>query len=358
MDLINKTILVERENFHNFVCSLKSEVVQLEDKIHLKSDKIENLELYNSEKLKIIDSLTLMLDETKWKCDMMQQFCKELTINKLYKNMLLVNFFMVKLPVFKSKQDNLQCCLLFLEENGPNTLLDIVQQLILSLDECIDIIEQVTCQELLDTLLNNKEYNFIVKKIIHEIWKFQCDNENSTTDEMINLLNTIQNDKHDLENMTDLWEVVKSLFQKNHCLANKVTSLNMHKFGLQLQLEEMENNTKELELKTITEIEEVEKKEDMLNQNESIIQQQWDEMDNSQEIVIQTQKAQEIDQELEDLQVEYHKYKYLLYLFKLFNYNLLISYCLLLAVRSKQSRCMLIVFYLIERFRLFRICYF
>lgn len=321
MELISKTIVVEREHFQNFISSLQSQVVQLEENNYSKSVKIENLQLYNSEKLKIIDSLTLMLDETKWKHDAMQQFCEKLTKNKLYKSMLLVSSFMNKLPVFKLKQENLQCCLSTMKNKGSITLIEIVQQLILDLGECIDTIKQFTNRELLSTLLSNKELNFTVKNIIHEILKFQCDDENSTV-EMINLLNTIQNGKHDLENMTDLWEVVKGLFQKNHCLANKVSSLNMHKFGLQLQLDEMEINTKELELKTITEIEEVKKKEDMLNQNESIIQQQWDEMDISQEIVIQTQIAQEIDQELEDLQIKYHKYKYLLYLIKCLNYNL------------------------------------
>jgi len=81
----------------------------------------------------------------------------------------------------------------------------------------------------------------------------------------------------------------------------------MQKIGLKLQLDEMENNRKELELKALTEIEVVEKKEELLNQNESMIQQHWDEMDTSQEIVMQTQRAQDIDQELEDLQIEYHR---------------------------------------------------
>lgn len=304
MNLIIKNICVERQHFEDFVDSLQCEVRQLEKNLYMKSVKIDNLQLYNSEKLKIISSLTTLLNEAIWKRDTMQQICEEHVPNKLYKSMLLVSSLSDKLNVFKSNLEKLHSYLINLEENCAQTLIKVVQQLESALNECISIIENAIIKELSSSLLNEKDFNDTITTIIYEIQNFQLDASQIDC----NMLKTTQSDEHNLENLIKLWEVVKGLFQKNQFLANRVTSLNIHKIGLQLQLTEMESNTKELELQTMTEIEEVEKKEQILSQNESLIQQNWNEMNTSQEIVVQTHRAQEIDQQLEDLQIEYHKY--------------------------------------------------
>ncbi|XP_060848032.1 desmoplakin-like isoform X1 [Rhopalosiphum padi] len=305
MELISENILVERKHFQDVVDSLLSQVVQLEENIDLKTIKIENLQLYNSEKLKIINSLTTALNETKWKRDTMQQLCEEHAPNILYKSMLLVSSILDKISIFKSNQDKLHSCLTNLEENCP--LVKAVKQLKSGCDKCISIIEKATIRELSYALMNENDFNNTIKHTISNLQHFQSNiplDYNSAV-ENIGLLKISQDSEHKLEDMISLWELVKNLFQKHQYLTNKIISLNMQKIGLQLQLDEMENNRKELELKAMTEIEVVEKKEELLNQNESMIQQHWDEMDTSQEIVIQTQRAQDIDQELEDLQIEY-----------------------------------------------------
>lgn len=326
MELISDKILVERKYFQDFVDSLLDQVVQLEEKIYLKSVKIENLQLYNSEKLKIINSLTVLLNEAKWKHDMMQTICKEHAPKKLYKSILLASCVSDKMFLLKSNREKLLTCLDNLERNGPHALIEVVYQLVSSLDECIGVIEEVTSRELSDALLNEKDLSDTMKNIVSEVHHFQFSVSQldcKSVVEMIDFSKIIQTDENNLENLIELWEVVKDLFQRNQFLANRVTSLNMHKTGLQLELADLENSTKELELKTMTEIEEVEKKEEMLNQNESMIQQNWDEMDTSQEIVIQTQKAQEIDQELEDIQMKYYKYDFLLtFQFLIFSFNM------------------------------------
>lgn len=313
MGLISDSILVERKYFQDLVDSLLDQVVQLEEKIYLKSIKIENLQLYNSEKLKIINSLTVLLNEAMWKHDMMQTICKEHSPKKLYKTILLASCVSDKMFLLKSNREKLLSCLNNLEGNGPQTLIEVVHQLLSSLDECIGVIEKVTSRELSNALLNEKDLSDTMKNIVCEVRNFQFNvsqlDSNSVV-EIIDFSKVTQADENNLENLIEVWEVVKDLFQRNQFLANRVTSLNVHKTGLQLELVDLENNTKELELKTITEIEEVEKKEEILNQNESMIQQHWDEMDTSQEIVVQTQRAQEIDQELQDLQMEYHKYDF------------------------------------------------
>lgn len=313
MEFISKNIFVERKHFQNYVDNLQSQVVQLEEKNYLKSVKIENLQLYNSEKLKIINSLTMALNETIWKRDTMQRICEEHSSINSYKSMSLVNCTLNRISVLKSNQAKLQSCLINLEEKCPETLVDVVTQLKLNLDECISVIDNVTSQKLSD----DNNFNETIKQLIYKMQNCQFDisqfDYNSTV-EVIDLLKNTLDDEHSLESLTELWEVIKNLFQRNQCLSNRVNSLNMQKIGLQLQLNEMENNTKELELKTMTEIEEVEKKEEILNQNESLIQQHWDKMDTSQEIVVQTNRALEIDQELEDLQIKYHKYGCFLYL--------------------------------------------
>lgn len=314
MELKIKNILIERKNFQAYVNNLQSQMVQLEEKINLKSIKIENVQLYNSEKLKIINSLTTVLNETKWKGVINQNISEENVPNKLYKSMLLVSCVLDKINIFKSYQKELQLSLTNLEKNGPQTLIDIIQQLIINLEECMSIIERTTNKDLSDALLSEKDFNNAIKHIIYEIQNFQFNVSQFDFDcvvEMIDLMKITQNGKHTL---VELWAVVKNLLQKNQCLANKITSMNMHKFGLQLQLDEMEINKKELEQKNISECEEVEKKHEILNQNESMIQQHWDEMDTSLEIVLQTHRVQEIDQELEDLKVEYHWYCFKLYL--------------------------------------------
>jgi hypothetical protein len=316
MELISDNILVERKYFKDFIDSLIDQVVQLEENIYLKSMKIENLQLYNSEKLKIINSLTILLNEAKWKHDMMQTICKEHAPKKLYKSILLASCVSDKMFLLKSNREKLLSYLNKLKENVSQTLIEVVYQLVSSLDECIGVIEEVTSKELSDVLLNEKDLSNTMKNIIYEVSNFQFSVSQldcNSVVEKIDFSKSTQTDENNLENLIELWELVKDLFQRNQFLANRVTSLNMHKMGLQLELADLENSTKELKLKTMTEIKEVEKKEEVLNQNESMIQQHWDEMDTSQEIVIQTQRAQEIDQELEDLQMEFHKYDFLLY---------------------------------------------
>lgn len=317
MEFIGKNIFMERKHFQNYVDNLQSQVVQLEEKNYLKSVKIENLQLYNSEKLKIINSLTMALNETIWKRDTMQRICEEHSSINSYKSMSLANCTLNRISVLKFNQAKLQSYLMNLEEKCPETLVYVVTQLKLNLDECISVIDNVTSQKLSD----DNNFNEKIKQLIYKMQNCQFDvsqfDYNSTV-EVIDLLKNTLDDEYNLENLTELWEVIKNLFQRNQCLSNRVNSLNMQKIGLQLQLNEMENNTKELELKTMTEIEEVEKKEEILNQNESLIQQHWDEMDTSQEIVVQTNRALEIDQELEDLQIKHHKYDCFLYLTFLF----------------------------------------
>lgn len=302
MEFISKNIFVERKQFQYYVDNLQSQVVQLEEKNYLKSVKIENLQLYNSEKLKIINSLTMALNEAIWKRDMMQQICKEHSSINSYKSMSLVNCALNRISVLKSNQAKLQSYLTNIEEKCPKMLVDVVTQLKLNLDECIGVIDNVTSQE----LSNDNNFKEIIKKFIYKMENCHFD-YNSAVEEIDLLKNTLD-DENNLENLTELWEIIKNEFQRNQCLSNRVNSLNMHKIGLQLQLNEMKNNTKELELETLTEIEEVEKKEEILNQNESLIQQHWDEMDISQEIVVQTNRALKIDQELEDLQIKHYKY--------------------------------------------------
>lgn len=311
MELISENILVERKYFQDVVDCLLSQVVQLEANIDLKTIKIENLQLYNSEKLKIINSLTTALNESKWKRDTMQMFYEEHVPNVLNKSMSLVSFVLDKISLFKSNQDKLQLCLNNLENN-------LGQEFKQLTPGCISVIEKATIRELCYALMNENDFKDTIKQTMYNVQNCQF----NVPHEKIGLLKITQDSEHNLENMINLWELVKDLFQKHQYLTNKIISLNMQKIGLQLQLDEMENNRKELELKTMTEIEEVEKKEEILNQNESMIQLHWDEMDTSQEIVIQTQRAQDLDQELENLQIEFHRYiAFLLYLGKLYNFQ-------------------------------------
>lgn len=304
MELVSKSILVERKNFQNYIDSLHDQVVQLEEENYLKTVKIENLQLYNSNKLKIINSLITVLNETKWKNDTTLRICKENVPNKSYKNMLLVTGILDQISAFKSNQEDLYLCLKDIEERS--SLAQVVFQLKSCIDDCISIIDNATDRELSD-----EDFNDTIKTVVDEIRNFQLDllqrNCNSTVG-IGDLLKITRKGDHNIKNLIELWEILKDLFQNNQYLTNRVISLNVHKNGLQLELDEMKNNAKELELKTISEIKKVEKKQEILNQNESLIQQHWDEMDTSQEIVIQTHRAQEIDQELEDLRVEYHRY--------------------------------------------------
>lgn len=307
MELISENILVERKYFQEVVDSLLRQVVQLEENIDLKTIKIENLQLYNSEKLKIINSLTMVLNETKWKRDTMQQFCEEHAPNVLCKSMMLVSCVLEKISIFKSNQDKLHSCLINLEENCP--LVKAVKHHKSGCEKCISVIEKASIRELSYALMNENDFNGSIKHYIYNLknFLFNVPLDCNSAVEKIGLLKITQDGEHNLENMIGLWELVKDLFQEHQYLTNKIISLNMQKIGLKLQLDEMENNRKELELKAMTEIEVVEKKEELLNQNESMIQQHWDEMDTSQEIVMQTQRAQDIDQELEDLQIEYYR---------------------------------------------------
>lgn len=309
MELISKNILAERKRYQDVVDNLQSQVVQLEEKNHQKSAKIENLQLYNSEKLKIIDSLAEALNETKWKRGAMRQICNEHSQNRPFEeSVLMVSGTMDKMSVFRSHRDCLQLCLADLEGKSPLApMVETVQQLKSGLDKCISIIEKAAGRELSD------DQNAITAKPLQD-----CQFDFDSVVETIDGLKAARNSERDADGAAELWDVVKDLFWKNQRLANRVTSLNMHKVGLQMQLEDMENSTRDLEIKTATEFEVVEKKQEILNQNESLIQQHWDEMDTSREIVVQTQRAQDIDQELEDLQIEYHKYSFYSYFHILF----------------------------------------
>lgn len=307
MELISESISANKNYFGEYVDGLKSQVVQLEEEIYRKSAKIENLQLYNSEKLKIINSLIAALNEAEWKRDTMQRICEEHAPNKLYKSMMLVSRVSNKMSEFKSNRDILWSCMNSLEANN-DTLRDALGKLVSNLDECIGVVDKAASRELSDALFDEKQFNGTVKNIINDFRHFQSsaedDGESQNTVAIVDR-NGGCGERNNLENLIELWEVVKDLSQSNQYLANRVASMNMHKVSLQYQLDEMESNTKELELKTIIEIEEVEKKQEILNQNESMIQQHWDELNTSQEIVVQTHRAQEIDQELEDLHIEY-----------------------------------------------------
>lgn len=305
MELVSKSILVERKNFQNYVDSLHNQVIQLEEENYSKTVKIENFQLYNSNKLKIINSLIAVLNETKWKHDTTQRIHKGNISNKSYINMLPVTCTLEHIPALKSNQEELHLSLKDFEER--NSVVQVVFQLKACIDDCISVIDNATSREFSDEDLMNDT----IKTVVDEIRNFQLDilqRDYNSTVEISDLLKITWSGEHNLKNLIELWKILKDLFQNNQYLANRVTSLNIHNNGLQLQLDEMKNNAKELELKTMTEFEKVEKKQEILNQNESLIQQHWDEMDTSQEIVIQTHRAQEIDQELEELRVEYHKY--------------------------------------------------
>jgi len=301
MELISKNILAERKRYQYAVDNLQSQVVQLEEKNHQKSVKIETLQLYNSEKLKIIDSLAEGLNETKWKREAMWQICNENLRNRPFEeSVLMVSGTMDKMSVFRSHRDSLQSCLADLESKSPLApLVETVQQLKSGLDKCIGIIEKAAGRELSD------DRDTVTAEPLQDL-QFDF----GSVVETIDGLKAARNVECDADGAVELWDIVKDLFWKNQRLANRVTSLNMHKVGLQMQLKDMENSTRKLEIKTATETEEVEMKQEILNQNESLIQQHWDEMDTSREIVVQTQRAQDIDQELEDLQIEYHKYDF------------------------------------------------
>lgn len=301
MELISKNILAERKRYQDAVDNLQSQVVQLEEKNHQKSVKIETLQLYNSEKLKIIDSLAEGLNETKWKREAMWQICNENLRNRPFEeSVLMVSGTMDKMSVFRSHRDSLQSCLVDLESKSPLApLVETVQQLKSGLDKCIGIIEKAAGRELSD------DRDTVTAEPLQDL-QFDF----GSVVETIDGLKAARNVECDADGAVELWDIVKDLFWKNQRLANRVTSLNMHKVGLQMQLKDMENSTRKLEIKTATETEEVEMKQEILNQNESLIQQHWDEMDTSREIVVQTQRAQDIDQELEDLQIEYHKYDF------------------------------------------------
>lgn len=302
MERIGTNILTERKYFQNVFENLQCQVVQLEERNYLNTVKIENLQLYNSEKLKIIDSLEEVLNETIWKRDAMEKICEEHTPRTSHENALPADCSIDdKTAALKSIQMKLRS---WLDGNveGPRKSIDSVQRLQRGLDECVSVIDRVANRDDgFDTTVNN---------FIGEIENCRSDaNGGNSVVEMVEFLKAARDSKHNIERVAELWDVMKNLYQENQCLLNRVNSLNMHKMGLELQLEEMETNRRALELKTMAEIGEVEKKEEILSQNESLIQQHWDEMDTSQEIVAaQTQRALEIYQELEDLQIEYDKY--------------------------------------------------
>ncbi|VVC44002.1 Hypothetical protein CINCED_3A002352 [Cinara cedri] len=310
MELISESISMDRNSFSDFANDLKCQVVQLEEEIYRKTAKIENLQLYNSEKLKIINSLITALNETQWKRDTMLRMCQEHAPNKLYKSMVLVNRVSDKMPAFHSNLETLRSYANSLDAND-TALCQVIGQLVSGLDECIGVINKAASKEPSDTLLDETNFNSTIKNIIYGLRNFpssavETDGPQKSSVAFIDRTSTNNEERNkNLKNLIELWEVVKNLSQSNQYLANRVASMNIHKTSLQYQLNEMENSTKELELKTITEIEQVEKKQEILNRNESMIQQRWDELNTSQEIVIQTHRAQEIDQEVEDLQIEY-----------------------------------------------------
>lgn len=299
MELIVKNVLAGRKRHHCFVDNLQSQVVQLEEKNHQRSATVENLQLYTSEKLNIIGSLTEALAEAKWKRDEMRQVYEEHAGSESRDvTALLISSTIDKVAVFKAHRDRLRSCLSDLENSSQQApLAEAVERLKCGLDRCIGAIETAADRELLDAIENVASGSRDPQP--------DC----GSVVEMIDRLMSARDDSgRDADNAAELWCVVKDLFQKNQRLANRVASLNVHKAGLRRQLDEMQGQQRELEIRTMTEIEEVEKKQVILDQNESLIQQRWDEMDTSQEIVVQTYMAQGIEQQLEDLQIEYHKW--------------------------------------------------
>lgn len=309
VELVGESVPADRYRFDDIADGLKCEAVQLEEKIYRKSAEIEHLQLYNSEKLKIINSLIAALNETEWKRDTMQRICEEHAPDGLYKSMAVVSRVTGRRRAFESARETLRSCADSLKTNG--ALRDVLGRLASGLDECIGAADKAASRELSDALLDGKRFNGTVEEIIRDF-------PGARWSETAGHLRTVAvpdrrrdggggGGRNNLENLIELWEMVKNLTRSNKYLANRVTSMNMHKVSLQYQLDEMENNTRELELKTITETERVQQKQETLNHNESMIQQHWDELDTSQKIVAQTQRAQDIDQKLEDLQMEYDK---------------------------------------------------
>lgn len=324
VELISENILIERKNYQDFVDGLQRQVVQLEDEVRAKTACIEDLQLYHSDKAKIVESLVAVLEETRWKRDEMRLICEEHSQkprDDIYKTVLLVDVAADRVAAFESQRDSLLSCVADLPESGNRvgtaSVQAALQKLCAGLDECAGVTEKVADRGdrmLSDSLLNDHGLCDAVKRVIRATRDFRLDvSLRSTSD--LDSAPDVEAVVESLEIAADrdptagpLWAAAKELFLYNRRLANRVISVNVHKTGLQLELEEMENDVKELELVTKTEIEQVEKKQEMLNHNESLIQQNWDELDTSLEIVAQTQKAQEIDQELEDLQIEYDTY--------------------------------------------------
>lgn len=309
MELIGESMSADRDRFDGFVDGVKREAARLEGEIHRKSAEIEHLQLYNSEKLKIINSLIAALNETEWKRDTMQRICEEHAPDGLYKSMAVVGRVLGRLHVLESDRETLRSCAVGLPKNG--ALRDLLGRLVSGLDECIGAADKAASRQLSDALLDGKRFNGTVKDIIRDFphlrWSEMDRGLGPPRSSTVAIPDRRNGGGNNFENLIELWEMVKNLTRSNQYLANRVTSMNMHRASLQYQLDEMENNTKELELKTVTETERVRRKQETLNRNESMIQQHWHELDTSQEIVAQTQRAQDVGQQLEDLQIEYDK---------------------------------------------------
>ncbi|XP_050435297.1 myosin-11-like isoform X1 [Adelges cooleyi] len=314
VELISDTIMLERKHFQDYIDGLRGQAVQLEADIYSKSAMIDDLQLYNCEKLNVIGSLAAIYDEAVWRCESMQRLCEEHGpsggTDDPYRCALLVDRALDTAAAFKSDQREMRGLLdgLTASEGVPDELVGAVEKLSRGLDECVVAVESATGQEMANALLEANDLDQTVKNVIREIGNFRRDATQPDYCTAIELIDRLEASARDggsvAAGTVELWVSVKNLFQRNQCLAHKVASLNMHKTGLQLQLEEMTENAEQLERQTQLEQEDVQRKLDMLNRTESMIEQHWDELNTSTDMVIKNQQAQEIDQELEDLQLE------------------------------------------------------
>ncbi|XP_050529117.1 nuclear mitotic apparatus protein 1-like [Daktulosphaira vitifoliae] len=315
VDLINEKIMFERQLFQDYMNELRSQAVQLEADIYLKSTRIDDLQLYNCEKLNVIGSLAAIYDETRWRCESIQRLCDEHAIasglSDPYRCALLVDRALDMMAVFKSDQQKLREYMndMSNQEDVPYELVRATEQLYNDLEKCVTAVKNATGREMTDALLNDIHLDDTIKNVIQEIGNIQEDIVQPDYCTAIELIDQLQAAAHesgpDAANNVELWTKVRNLFKRNQCLAHKVTSLNMHKTELQLQLDEMTESAEKLEKQTELVKQEVRRKSTMLDLHESMIEQHWDEINTSTDVVIKSQQNQEISQELEDLQLEF-----------------------------------------------------
>lgn len=366
VELVSESISKERRHHRNFVDGLRREVIRLDGEVRDKSVRIEDLRLYTADRATMVRSLVAALDEARWKRDTMQRVCEEYerryssvdddtfdddtvvddavddeaisvdavdidddTIDdepsrEIASLLLVVAGAKVAsgMVALGGRVDALRSCLVVCPEEQ-----DLVvepphlRSLLGDLDECVAEAGRAAARAdrlLADALLTDPTLDGPVKYVVRaarDLSSRPVDDDDRNNDdraesaaETIDSLVAVTDSDDRPAVVSRLWRAAEQLFLRNRCLTNRIASLNVHKTGLRLELAEMEDCAKELRLDTITETELVEKKQETLDQNESMILQHWDELDTSQEIVVQTQRAQDIDQQLEEVQIEYDKY--------------------------------------------------